>query len=264
MSYRAIVTHDIDFVTKFKSLRNVASAWYRRENTLWQGWKQLQRSKQDRALDPYWSMLDMLKVNNSKGLETHFYFKVAVTNPKYDWNDYRISDPDIVELIRELRVQGAKIGLHPSYETYLDGDQIRREKDLLEKAVDVDVIHSRQHFLRYELPTTFKLLSDAGIKYDSSIRYNSKDCASEFGKTYEMTYKGDDLGISQMPFTLMETHRLADPLSLLADLEKAAKEIKANKGQVVLLWHNNNFETSHQVDLYNKCCDLIKSSEDEL
>lgn len=257
MPYTPIITHDIDFVTKFKSLRNVLSAWRRGENSLSDGWQQWRKSREDRYTDPYWSMLDMMEVNQSFGIETHFYFKTAITNPKYDWNDYKVSDPDIKVVILELKNQGATIGLHPSYETYLDGDQIKREKDLLEEAAEMEIIHSRQHFLRYKMPETFRLLAQAGIKYDSSIKVGGADCESENGKPYEMTYEGENLGITQLPFLMMETHELAYPDAMLGSLERDVATIRRENGTAMVIWHNNSWERDEQRIIYNKMLRII-------
>ncbi|MDA9773329.1 hypothetical protein N9B82_00115 [Saprospiraceae bacterium] len=256
MAYQAIATHDIDFVTKYKSFRNVLGA-VRRKVKFSDAYQAYKLTKKDRTRDPYWSMLELLQENNKAGIRSQFYFKTAITNKRYDWNDYEISDLDIKELISELKNGGAEIGLHPSIECYNDGDQIKREKELLEVAAEQDIILSRQHFLRYQSPKTFELLAKAGIKIDSTLGpVNSVQVNKNNGRSFEI-YNDGEISLIEQPFIMMETHLIANGEKMLQDLENVVTQIKKHKGTAVIIWHNNNYETVHQKDLYHKVLKTI-------
>jgi len=254
------MTHDIDYVTKFKSWRNVFSAVKRGENSFFEAARLYKESKENRSTDPYWTMLEMLNLNNDAGVETQFYFMADRTNTRFDRNDYKVSDIDIKELITELKINGASIGLHPSYETYLDGDQIKREKALLEEVAGQEIVLSRQHYLRYQDPETFKLLAKAGIKIDSSIGpRKAVKIHGNYGKAYEI-YHDDVHALQEQPFLLMDTHLLANPDKMLQEAEIAINEIKNNEGTAVIIWHNNNFETDEQKEKYKYLLRLLGSN----
>ena len=258
MAYKAIATHDIDFVTKYKSFRNVLGA-VRRKVKFSEAYQAYKLSKKDRTKDPYWSMLELLRENNKAGVKSQFYFKTAITNKRYDWNDYSVSDLDIKELISELKNGGAEIGLHPSIECYNDGDQIKREKELLEIAADQEIILSRQHFLRYQTPKTFELLAKAGIKIDSTLGpVNSVQVNKNNGRSFEIYNDGENSLVEQ-PFIMMETHLISNGKKMLQDLKEVVSKIKRNKGTAVIIWHNNNYETDYQKDLYRELLNCLKT-----
>lgn len=258
-SYKGIMSHDIDFVTKFKSIRNVFGAT-KRQGKFFKNYLKYTEVKLNRNNDPYWSMEEMLEQNNKYGIETHFYFMAGKTDSKYDLNDYNITDPDIKELMQSLKKNKALIGLHPSYNSYNSEEIIVREKNNLEDALGEEVVMSRQHFLRYEEPLTFKLLAKAGIKQDSSVGFR-KDIGLKSKANLPYTiYKDDQVELKEQPFVFMDTHLIEKGKASLKDLKLIIDNIKAEKGVAMVIWHNNNYETLEQKELYKSVLEMIKSN----
>ena len=83
-------------------------------------------------------------------------------------NDVRL--PGMKRLVRRLAAH-ARIGLHPSYSGGQDIDRLRAEKRRLEEVLDAPVFHSRHHYLRIDLPTTYRLLVEVGIEHDHSMAF---------------------------------------------------------------------------------------------
>lgn len=76
-------------------------------------------------------------------------------------------------LLRSLASQGYRLGIHPSYTSFLDSAKISTETEHLRRILDRPVQRSRQHFLRYRLPDTFRNLVAAGITDEYSLcRYH--------------------------------------------------------------------------------------------
>jgi hypothetical protein len=46
------------------------------------------------------------------------------------------------------------VGFHPSYNAYNDIIQFKEEKEVLEKASNCKIQEGREHYLRFEVPTT--------------------------------------------------------------------------------------------------------------
>lgn len=63
------------------------------------------------------------------------------------------------------------MGIHPSYYSSEEGALIRQEKAYLIDILGQPVTHSRQHFLRFSLPHTYRELLLAGITQDYSMGY---------------------------------------------------------------------------------------------
>lgn len=81
-------------------------------------------------------------------------------------------NPDFQKIIRTLRVNGHTIALHPSYGSDSHSDKIMAEKTALESISGQPVEHSRQHFLRFRLPETYRALIACGIKHEHSMGYS--------------------------------------------------------------------------------------------
>ena len=117
MSYSAIVTHDIDFISKYKSVRNLVGS-IRRGVGVAKSVSDFKAAKKSRTNDPYFNMEEMLEVNNKFGIPSIFYFMAGKSNEAFDLNDYNVHDPIVKKLIIDLDRKGASIGLHPSYDSY--------------------------------------------------------------------------------------------------------------------------------------------------
>jgi hypothetical protein len=72
-------------------------------------------------------------------------------------------------LLRSLASQGYSLGIHPSYLSFRDAGQISTEVGHLHRILDRPITRSRQHFLRYRLPDTFRYLLAAGIRDEYSL-----------------------------------------------------------------------------------------------
>jgi len=70
---------------------------------------------------------------------------------KYD-NNYKIEEA--LPLLSKIKQRGHIIGFHGSYNSYNNFQQWKREKELLEKVCGFNLMECRQHYLRFEVPTT--------------------------------------------------------------------------------------------------------------
>ena len=64
------------------------------------------------------------------------------------------------------------VGLHPSFKSYLQSNQLKVEKGRWEILLESKVEISRFHFLRFKLPESYRILVDAGIKEDFSMGFS--------------------------------------------------------------------------------------------
>lgn len=76
------------------------------------------------------------------------------------------------KLIREV-ASIFRVGIHPSYLSSSEGDhrRVMIEKDRLEQITGLQVTCSRQHYLRLDIPDTYRNLIRAGICEDYSMEY---------------------------------------------------------------------------------------------
>jgi len=142
----------------------------------------------------------------------------------------------------------AIVGLHPSYNAYLNLKQLIIEKKRLEKVLGKkEVIISRQHFLRMLIPETFNDLEEAGFKEDfttafahapgfrsgTAIPHNFYDVEKDI--TGELLLR---------PTIVMDscliTHLNLSPEKALEKIKLLIDECEKSGGDFVSLWHNSN------------------------
>ncbi|MCJ7634681.1 hypothetical protein MUP77_20110, partial [Candidatus Bathyarchaeota archaeon] len=112
---------------------------------------------------PLWNFNDIITLEEKYGAKSSFYF-LALEDHDLDFN-YRIQD--LENELGNITDQGWEVGLHGGHDAYNNLSEIRIEKERLEKALGREVIGYRNHFLKFKVPTTWELLSNAGLKYDS-------------------------------------------------------------------------------------------------
>lgn len=251
--FRFQPTYDIDeaFSYKHKSwLRNVGGA----AKDLLQGkWKKfVQRSKalQKKIIDPYDSYSWMDALHQQYGLTPNYFFLVPERNGKYDKNILP-SHKAMRELIRQ---QAAKytIGIHPSWQSGDDHSLLGIEIKTLQVLTGKSITTSRQHFIRFTLPDTYRRLIAAGIKEDYSMGYGSingfrASVASSF-YWYDLQ-KEEQTDLLLHPFCYMDANSFYEQKYLsqqaLEEMLHYLNEVKKVNGQFITLWHNTFLGTDY-------------------
>ena len=66
------------------------------------------------------------------------------------------------------------MGLHPSYRASFDAGLISREKERLESIIGESIVRARFHYLRMQLPFSYRILEETGIRHDYTMMYSSQ------------------------------------------------------------------------------------------
>ena len=82
------------------------------------------------------------------------------------------NNPEFQDILKDLKDKGHQIGLHPSFASNSDAKLIKAEKHKLESIIGNEVLHSRQHYLKFELPKTYQTLVALGIENEYSMGYS--------------------------------------------------------------------------------------------
>ena len=170
-SYYNLATIDIDSVFAYKAkslprqlaaiLRDLLSA---RFSELLARLKVLSGKQQDPNDNFAWQL-------SALGSNTACYF---IQSGPYGQFDKNISplQKDFTAILQQLLSAGHTIGLHPSYASNSRPNAIAVEKQILETAIHQTVNCSRQHFLKMDLPHTYRALISCGISTDYSMGYS--------------------------------------------------------------------------------------------
>ena len=199
--------------------------------------------------EPYWNFEKIMKLENSYGVRSTFFFlnerkKLKIWKPEtypLSLGYYDINSEKVVNIIRKLDRGGWEIGVHGSYDSYKNKDLLIKEKRNLEKILNKRVFGIRQHYLNLEIPNTWILQESTGFKYDSSFGWNNK--VGFRGERF-LPFKPINSDFLVIPLTIMDTalfknsKNLKDAWKKVDDLLKFAEK---KGGLITILWHQRVF-----------------------
>jgi hypothetical protein len=258
--YKPHFSCDIDSITKYKSIRNLLGGIYHRGQTI-DVIKSYAKSKKNKKNDPYYSFDFLFKILEKCNIDSTFYFMSDFEDSRYDTKDYELYEPLIQGLVKEIKERQYAIGLHPTINTWKSYDSLKTQKQMLERSINADIVDIRQHYLRYDVNTTWSIMERNGFSYDSSMQFTEG--------------MGFAAGMCT-PFTLFdianrkETKMQEIPLIVMKkkdyvyDIEKAynsmvtvINEAKKYSGRFMLLFHNSDLETNNEQLLFEKVMDAL-------
>ncbi len=245
------LSHDIDHLRRFESVDLAARQIGRdllRAKSLGRARQDAQDYLQARwrfASNPYLSALERF-ADQAESLDTQAVFYVlADGNTLYD-TGYDVANPVFQDILLRLRARGHIIGLHPSYETYLNPQQYLAEKERLQNALGVEVHHARQHYLRFRVPDTWRIAADMGIQEDATLGYAQHEgfrCGTAHPFPVFDLPAGERLPLFELPLHVMDgtlkEYQQLSPEESLQRLRSMARRVAEVEGALHLLWHNH-------------------------
>jgi uncharacterized protein DUF7033 len=193
--------------------------------------------------DPYDSFSWMDELNKKNHLQPLYFFNVANRVGRYDKN-ISPRKKNMQELIRHHAKQ-YQIGIHPSWQSGDKTSLLNEEIQTLENITGKKIIASRQHYIRFTLPETFRQLIDAGIQSDYSMGYGS---INGFRASVASAFYWYDLenevqtNLLLYPFCFMEANSFYEqkftPHQALDELRHFFSIIKSVNGLMITIWHN--------------------------
>jgi len=196
--------------------------------------------------DPYWTFDQIGAIERSYGYRSTYFF-MATNNHPEDVR-YRLGEPRMARLLRELSELDCELALHGSYASYADGASLRRQRALLEEQARQEVAGHRNHLLRFRVPDSWRAQESAGFSYDSTLGFADHEgfrggSAFPF-YPYDLVLERRmdllEIPLTVMDATLRKYRRLQGneaEMAILAVLDEAL----AVGGLATLLWHNDSF-----------------------
>jgi len=205
---------------------------------------------QSRYNDPFDSYQWMDELHQRYDLKPKYFFLVSSRLGKYDRNILPHK-----QVMKDLILKHAKkysVGLHPSWQSGDDSSLIKEEGKRLEEIAQHPITSSRQHFIRFSLPDTYRRLVNAGIKEEFSMGYGSingfrASVASPF-YWYDLE-KEEQTGLLVYPFCYMEANSFFEqkftPEQAFDEIMHYYKVIKDINGLMITIWHNTFLGTDN-------------------
>jgi hypothetical protein len=265
-SFRLALTHDVDDPlaslgrTAPRLARQLAAdALVRRDLALTarrvRSWAAMRRG--DHRLDPYNTFDFLMTVSERHGVASAFYF-LATEEASTRNGPYTLEHPWVRALIARIHRRGHEIGYHAGFDTYRDAERTGEEfRRLRTAATELGVSQShwggRQHYLRWENPSTWANWEQAGLDYDSTVGFADR-IGFRLGTCHEFpTFHVRErrrLRLRERPLIVMD-RTLFDYMELTAqDARQAvlevARECRRAAGTLTVLWHNSTLPTAAQ------------------
>lgn len=216
-----------------------------------------------RKIDPVLDLNRVIALERKHNIKSTYYF-LAVEKDNVE--DYNYSLEEVQDYFAAIQELGSEIGLHGSKVAFNDLTHLKTEKERLEK-FGFDIVGYRNHYLKFETPTTWNILSQAGIKYDTT--FGAAACPG-FRNGMCFPYQPYDLqrkewiDLYEIPLIAMDVSFFSY-LNLNYDMgfelfKKLVKTVKECKGVFTFLWHNN-YLVGEMGAFYEKCIDYLVNEQ---
>jgi len=198
--------------------------------------------------DPFDSYDYQLEIQKKYQLKVIYFFLLGdygINDKNHPSNNYGFQ-----QLIKHLS-DYAIPGIHPSFGSNDNVNQVRVEINRLAKITHRDIYNSRQHFSMLKFPDTYATLLELGITDDYSMGYsNFNGFRASFCLPFYWYDLDDELetGLKIHPFCLSETSLrfkdLATPQSIGTLAKPIMDEVKKYNGELVTIFHNDTIGTA--------------------
>ena len=203
--------------------------------------------------DPNFTFEWYMDVCEEYGFKATFYFICDHTGGSID-GDYFLEEKKIQSLMQRIHCRGHYLGVHGSYNTHKNKEQIFKERNLMIELcnrlnIKQEIIGNRQHFLRWDPLVTPDYLDEAGYQYDTTGSYADSP-GFRYGTAHDFSMwswqKKEMLKLKQRPLIVMEGSVFNylklpysnDTLEYILSLKNRAIKYGGNYN---LLWHNSHF-----------------------
>lgn len=219
--------------------------------------------------DPFDSYEWMDQLHKDFNLRPFYFFLVAKEKGKYDRN-IDVSNKEYQQLVQSISSKYS-IGLHPSWASGDLPSLLTKEKAMLEEITNQTVTSSRQHYIRFDLPSTYRKLLALGLTNDYSMGYGS---INGFRASIATSYNWYDLKNEENtqllihPFCYMDANSYYEqkfsPEAALEEIMQYCNTIKSVNGTMITIWHNNFLGTAEEFtgwkEVYQKFVSSIEPS----
>lgn len=248
------LSHDVDRIRKY-SIRNLAYVVLQllgiKPST--HGFARQLKTVMDYAKgtllfrkDPYWNFKELMSLEKELHISSSWFL---LEKTKKDNSRYHFTEERIRALISSLSGQGHEIGIHGTLESSDDTRAMTGGIERLNAVCENPVTGNRQHYLKYNHPTTTKLLADSELVYDASLGFaESIGFRNSFAHPFRL-YDFDSqqpMDLWHLPLTVMDVTLLGYMMvpvgSIPETIRPVLKEVKRFNGVFSLLWHNCNLD----------------------
>ena len=261
--FNAIITYDIDVAYKFKGRNTFRTIGSTAKDILKLKFKNIYQrltTLLNIQKDP-WDVYGYLRETAlTANLKPIFFFLMADKSTNDRNLDYK--NPWMKSLIKKV-MEFSDIGIHPSYTTSEFPGKIVIEKERLEQICGKKITKSRQHYLKFALPDTYRSLLAAGITEDYSMGFSEMAGfrAGICNPFYFYDLKEEKITrLKIFPVTMMEGSFMKNKTGLEQSLQKILNlinEVKKVQGTFISIWHNHTVSETSEYKKWKRIHDKM-------
>lgn len=248
-SYRFVQTVDIDAAWRYRHkgvLRTLAGTL--RDMVVRRDMDEVRRRCRvlaGREVDPYDSF-DYIIAQRQRAPGSYLlFFCLLADYGQYD-KPANYLNPHTRELLQHLG-DHAKIGIHPGYGALEHPHTVDTETKRLEAILHRTIVRSRYHFLRLQLPLSYRILQHTGIRHDYTMGY-ADDTGFRAGISVPFPFydleRDHETELLLHPFCVMDTvlqrHLKLTPEEGLERYRTLIDSIRRVDGTYCCVVHNQN------------------------
>ncbi|GEM_PF-1610117 len=174
------------------------------------------------------------------------FFFLAGARSKLD--PYSLGEaPELAEHAKDLVANGHEIGLHSPYECLRMTECYAAAMNEFTTTTAASPVGVRQHYLRYQLPHTWRAQAEAGLQYDAGAAFAACE-GFRFGTCLPFQafdgVRGELLPLWIIPLTAMDmtlrAYQHYTPETAADRLKNLLEQTRRVGGVFTLLWHNSS------------------------
>lgn len=194
--------------------------------------------------DPYDTFEYLTEIHKKYNISPIYFFLLG----NYGEHDKNISikNKTFQTLIKSIS-NNNQIGIHPSYASNNITVKISQEKNRLQNISEQEITKSRQHYLKLNLPDTYRNLINNEIREDHTMGYaehagfRASICSPYFFYDLE---KETETNLKIFPFAVMEAtfqyYKKTTPEKALNHILNLMQKVKEVNGVFISVWHNES------------------------
>ncbi len=215
--------------------------------------------------DPFDTYMEIKAIHALHNIRPKIFFLTS----RYGKFDKSISPGSKAFKILVKQAQSfADTGIHPSYRASGDLSELRNELGTLSSITGEEIICSRQHFLKFRLPESYRNYLYLGIREEYSMGFASH-AGFRAGTARPFFFydleKEEETELRVFPFQVMDRtlkdYMKLSPEMALDKILKIAGSVRDTGGTLISIWHNDAFsdygEWKGWKDVYLQMTDIL-------
>lgn len=239
-------TYDIDIAWsyKYKGLLKTIGALLKHPSTIGKRLEVLRGKEKD----PYDSYTWLQQLHEQYQLQPIYFFLLAKRNSEYDKNISPKKNA-LQQLIRTT-VAASTIALHPSTQSTTNELLLKEEKETLQHITRTAITATRNHYIQFHLPHSYRTLIAHGFTNEYSMGYGTvngfRASTSNSFFWYDLE-KEETTALRVHPFAYMEANSFYElhhsPNEALTEMKQLCAEVQKVNGTFISIFHNHMLGT---------------------